>query len=82
MGWKVPGSNADRRKIFFFSKTSIPVLGFTQSPVKGLPGSLPGVERQGPEANPTPPSSAEAMYLCDLVDETFAFIKIITIKGT
>jgi len=77
---------------FFFSKISTPVLGFIQPPTKWVPGSFPGVKRQGPEVNHTHSSSAEVknewsytsippIYLCDLDDETFAFIKIITIKN-
>jgi hypothetical protein len=71
---------------------SRPVLGFTQSPIKWVPGSFPGVKRPGPEVNHTP-SSAEVknelsytsvppVCIDSLDDETFAFLKIITIKST
>jgi hypothetical protein len=45
---------------FFFSTASRPTLGPTQPPIQLVPGALSlGVKRQGPEADHSPPSSAE-----------------------
>jgi hypothetical protein len=46
-------------RIFLFSKSSKPALGFTQ-PIQWVSGALsPGVKRQRREADHSPPSSAE-----------------------
>jgi hypothetical protein len=53
-------SSPDRVKNFRFSISSRPALGYTQPPIKWLPGALPrGVMRQGREADHSPPTSAE-----------------------
>jgi hypothetical protein len=44
-----------RVKIFHFSISSRPALGFTQPPIKWVPG----VKRQGREADHLPPTNAE-----------------------
>jgi hypothetical protein len=47
-------------KNFYFSISSRPAMGSTQPPVKWVPeGSLPGVKRQGREADNSPPTSAD-----------------------
>jgi hypothetical protein len=48
------------KEIFLFSITSRPALGLTQPSIKRVPEALsPGVNRQGREADHSPPSSAE-----------------------
>jgi hypothetical protein len=49
-----------RSRIFIFSRSSTPALGPTQPPIQQVPGVLyPGIKRQGREADPSPPASAE-----------------------
>jgi hypothetical protein len=90
MGWKLRGSNVDKRKIFFSPKYPYQFWATSSLLLNGCRGLFQ--ERQGLEVNHTP-SSAEVknecsstsippIYLCDLDDETFTFIKIITIKNT
>jgi hypothetical protein len=44
----------------FFSTSSRPALGFTQSPIQWVLGALsPGIKRPGREADHSPPDSAE-----------------------
>jgi hypothetical protein len=53
-------SSPGRVNYFYFSVSSRPALGFTQPPIKWVPGgSFPGVKRQGPEDDHSPPTSAE-----------------------
>jgi hypothetical protein len=47
-------------KNFYFSMSSIPLLGPTQPPIQWVVGTLSlGVKRQGREADHSPPSSIE-----------------------
>jgi hypothetical protein len=48
-------SSPGRVKIFYFSMSSRPALGSTQPPIKWVPG----VNRQGREADHSPPTSVE-----------------------
>jgi hypothetical protein len=52
-------SSPGRIKNFRFSISSRPALRSTQPPIKWVPGALPGVTRQGREADHSPPTSAE-----------------------
>jgi hypothetical protein len=55
-----PGFDSRQYKIFLFSTVSRLTLGTTQPPIQWVPWALsPGVKRQGHEADPSPPSSAE-----------------------
>jgi hypothetical protein len=63
-GWTTGQSGFDSRRgqrIFPLASVSRPALGPTQPPVQWVPGVLsPGVKaRQGPDADHSPPSSAE-----------------------
>jgi hypothetical protein len=63
MGWTIEVRGFDSRQelgIFLFTTASRPVLGPTQPPIQWVPGALPLiVKRPGPEADHSPPSSAE-----------------------
>jgi hypothetical protein len=53
-------SSPGRVKNFFFSTSSRPTLGLTQSPIQWVPGApSPGVKRLGHETNHSPPATAE-----------------------
>jgi hypothetical protein len=53
-------SSPGRVKNFLFFKSSRVALGPTQPPIQWAPGALsPGVKRPGPEADQSPPTSAE-----------------------
>jgi len=55
-----PGFESRRgQKIFIFSKTSILVLGPTQTPLKEVLWFFPGVKAPGHEVDRSPPSSTE-----------------------
>jgi hypothetical protein len=51
----VKSSSPGRVKNFIFSKSSKPVLGPTQSPIQWVPG----IKRQGRDADHSPPTSDE-----------------------
>ena len=55
-GWTVRGSNPSGGRDFTY--LSKPALEPTQPPVQWVPGLSRGKERQGRDANPSPPSSA------------------------
>jgi hypothetical protein len=62
-GWTIGVLGFDSRQglaIFLFSAASRTALGPTQPPIQWVPGAFSlGVERQGHEADHSPPSSAE-----------------------
>jgi hypothetical protein len=52
--------NPDKVKNFLFSKSSIPAPGATQPLIQWIPETFSlGVKQSGPEADHSPPSSAE-----------------------
>jgi hypothetical protein len=54
------GSIPARGQIFLFSIASRLAPGPAQPPMQWVPGAIsPGIKRPGPEADHTPPSSAE-----------------------
>jgi hypothetical protein len=89
----VPGFECREKEDIFSPKCPYQFRGSPSLLLNVYWGLFPGLKRQGPEVNDTPSSSAEVknewsytsippVCLCDLDDETFAFIKIITIKST
>jgi hypothetical protein len=59
-GWTAESSSPGRGKNFLFSTLSRQALGPIQPPMQWVPGALsPGVKWPGPEADYSPPTSAE-----------------------
>ena len=60
-GYGLDGPGMESRWGRDFPHLSRPVLGPTQSPIKWVPGLSRGKKRRGPDADPSPPSSAVVM---------------------
>jgi hypothetical protein len=66
-GWTIGVLGFDSRRglgIFLFTTASRTAVGPTQPPIQRVPGSLSlGVKRPGSEADHSPPTSTEELYL-------------------